>query len=45
MCFSPTAGFVTAGPTGTVGTVTLSRTTGPREWPLDDKALWVCQAV
>ena len=34
MCFSPTASFVSAGFTGTIGIIALARATGPREWPL-----------
>ena len=34
MCFSATASFVTAGITGAVGIVALSRARGPREWPM-----------
>ena len=34
MCFSPTASFITAGLTGTIGLVSLTRANGPREWPL-----------
>lgn len=34
MCFSPVASFVTAGVTGAIGLVCLSRTTSPRELPL-----------
>jgi hypothetical protein len=34
MCFSPIASFVTAGLTGTIGIISLSRTTERREWPL-----------
>jgi len=34
MCFSPTASFVTAGLTGTLGIIALTRANGPREWPL-----------
>jgi hypothetical protein len=34
MCFSATASFVTAGITGTIGVVALTRVDGPREIPL-----------
>jgi hypothetical protein len=34
MCFSATASFVTAGLTGTLGIMALTRAEGPRAWPL-----------